>query len=164
MLNFVAWSSDRTGDRRWHISAVTGFGCVSAIILAATQQPVVRYVFLCFTATGIWSAIPQILAWAAATINLPAEKRAIALAMVNAIGNLSSVYGSQLWPKHTAPAYTLGFAVTAAFLGAGSILAALIPVLLKTFRPFITKAERELREKQELAREHARQEDEIQSV
>jgi hypothetical protein len=107
---------------------------------------------LCFVAAGIWTALPLILAWTSATINLPAEKRAICLAMVNAVGNLSSVYGSRIWPSTNGPRYTIGWAVTAAFLGGGMVVALLIPVVLKMVPVRLTAAEKEIEEKKEAAR------------
>lgn len=116
---------------------------------------------LCFVAAGIWTALPLILAWVSSTINLPAEKRAICLAMINAVGNLSSVYGSRIWPSTTGPRYTIGWSVTAAFLGGGMVLALLIPVFIKMIPIRLTKAEQELEDRRELARQQALGEDGI---
>ncbi|GAB0136829.1 hypothetical protein EsDP_00005117 [Epichloe bromicola] len=143
-LNILAWSSDRTQDRRWHITAALALGFLSSVVCAIVQAPVVRYVMLCFLATGIWSALPLILSWASNTISLPPEKRAIVLALVNAFGNFSSVYGSRIWPEEDNPAFHIGFGVTAGFLGAGMILAALIPVMCKAVKSEGTQAEKEL--------------------
>jgi hypothetical protein len=50
------------------------------------------------------------------------EKRAISIALINGVGNLSSVYGSFFWPVGDAPKYTMGFAITTAFMGLAGIL------------------------------------------
>ncbi len=146
-LNIAAFTADRTGDRRWHVAGALGVGCTCAVVCAAVQSPIVRYVMLCFVAAGIWTALPLILAWITQTISLPAEKRAICLAMINAVGNLSSVYGSQIWPSTTAPGYTIGWAVTASFLGTGTVLAILIPVILRLVPVRLTEAEVRLQER-----------------
>lgn len=143
-LNVLAWSSDRTHDRRWHITGALALGFLSSLICAIVQDPAVRYVMLCFLAAGIWSALPLILSWASNTVSLPPEKRAIVLALVNALGNFSSVYGSRIWPGEDSPAFHIGFGVTAGFLGAATILAALIPVMCKAVKSEGTRAEREL--------------------
>lgn len=143
-LNITAYSADRFGERRWHITGALFVGFVSALVCAVVHTPIVRYVMLCFVAAGIWTALPLILAWASKTIAFPAEKRAICIAMINAVGNLSSVYGSQIWPSSSAPLYTLGWGVTAGFLGGATIVAALIPVFLKLVPSKGTKAERAL--------------------
>jgi len=143
-LNVLAWSSDRTGDRRWHITSALALGFVCSVVCAAVQTSVVRYVMICFVAVGIWSALPLILSWTSNTISLPPEKRAIVLALVNAFGNFSSVYGSRIWPKDDSPTFHIGFGVTAGFLGGGMVLAALIPVLCNLVTWKGTKAERAL--------------------
>ncbi|KFY98974.1 hypothetical protein V498_01096 [Pseudogymnoascus sp. VKM F-4517 (FW-2822)] len=148
-LNICAYSADRNEERRWHITSALSLGFICAMVCAIVETPVVRYVMLCFVAAGIWSALPLILAWASKTIDLPAEKRAIAIAMINAVGNLSSVYGSQIWPTSSAPNYTLGWGITAGFLGAGACVAALMPVFIKLVPNKLTKAEIALKERGE---------------
>ncbi|ELR08205.1 hypothetical protein VC83_08031 [Pseudogymnoascus destructans] len=148
-LNICAYSADRHEERTWHITSALSLGFISAMVCAIVETPVVRYVMLCFVASGIWSALPLILAWASKTIDLPAEKRAIAIAMINAVGNLSSVYGSQIWPTKSAPHYTLGWGITAGFLGAGACVAALMPVFIKLVPNKLTKAELALKERGE---------------
>lgn len=151
VLNITAFSADRFNERRWHVTAALSMGFVAALVCAVVDNAKVRYAMLCFVAAGIWTALPLILAWVTSVINLPAEKRAISIAMINAVGNLSSVYGAQLWPSKTAPGYKLGWGVTAGFLGGGAIIAALIPVIMKIFKVKITKAERELGQRKEAA-------------
>jgi MFS family permease len=144
-LNALAYSADRLDERRWHITGALTVGFVAALVCAVVEKPVVRYAMLCFVAAGIWSALPLILAWASKTLDFPAEKRAICIAMINAVGNLSSVYGSQIWPTSSAPHYTLGWGVTCGFLGFGAVVAVLIPVVLKLVSTKGTAAERRLR-------------------
>lgn len=146
-LNIVAYSADRLQERRWHITGALTVGFIASLVCVTVTHPVVRYAMLCFVAAGIWTALPLILAWTSGVINMPAEKRAVSLALVNAFGNLSSVYGSRIWPSNTAPHYTMGWAITAAFLGGGAVVAALIPVVLKNVPHHVTKAEQELHER-----------------
>jgi len=143
-LNILAWSSDRAGERRWHIAGALAVGFACSVVCAAVQTPVVRYVMICFVASGIWSALPLILSWTSGVISLPPEKRAIVLAMVNAFGNFSSVYGSRIWPSKDSPTYHVGFGVTAAFLGAGMVVAVLLPVFCNMVNWKGTRAEREI--------------------
>ncbi|KAH7150228.1 putative vitamin H transporter [Dactylonectria estremocensis] len=145
-LNIVAWSSDRTGDRRWHITGALGVGFACSVVCVAVKTAVVRYVMICFIAAGIWTGVPLVMSWTSGVISLPAEKRAVVLALVNAFGNFSSVYGSRIWKTKDAPDYPIGFGVTAGFLGSGMILAALIPVVCRLLNYKGTKAERELAE------------------
>lgn len=119
-------SSDYFKDRRWHIVAFSALGLASSIVAAVVLQPTARYVMLCFMAAGVWSALPMALTWTSNTIKWPREKRAVAIATVNALGNLSSVYGSRIWPDFDAPRHAIGFGVTAGFLGTAVVLAAFL--------------------------------------
>ncbi|KAK7409275.1 hypothetical protein QQX98_008515 [Neonectria punicea] len=143
-LNINAWSSDRNAERRWHVAGPLAVGFACSVVCAIVKTPVVRYVMICFVASGIWGALPLILSWTSGVVSLPPEKRAIVLALVNAFGNFSSVYGSRIWKTNDAPEYPIGFGVTAAFLGAGMVLAAVIPVACRMIDWKGTKAEREV--------------------
>jgi hypothetical protein len=66
------------------------------------------------------------LAWTGNTLNFPKEKRAVSLALVNMIGNLSSVYGAQLYPASNGPRYVPGNVANATFCFAGAVLAVLM--------------------------------------
>ncbi|TVY71267.1 MFS transporter prlL [Lachnellula suecica] len=155
-LNITAYSADHFNERRWHITGALAVGFICSLVCAIVQTAIVRYVMLCFVAAGIWTALPLIIAWASKTMDFPAEKRAICIAMINAVGNLSSVYGSHLWPSTSAPQYTLGWGVTAAFLGAGCLGAALIPVFMHYVPVRLTKAELALKEQCEIAADERR--------
>lgn len=61
--------------------------------------------------------------WVANVIDTPAEKRAVAIALVNALGNSSSIYGVFLWPSKDAPRYIPGFSATTCFMGLIAIIA-----------------------------------------
>ena len=64
--------------------------------------------------------------WVPNVIDTPAEKRAVAIALVNALGNLSSIYGVFLWPKSDAPQYVPGFSATTIFIAGICVLAPVI--------------------------------------
>jgi hypothetical protein len=51
------------------------------------------------------------------------EKRAVCIAAINGVGNLSSVYGSFFWPAGDAPRYIKGFGITTGLMGLCGILA-----------------------------------------
>lgn len=128
-----ALSSDHFGDRRYHITAFSTLAIVSCIVAAVVHTPTVRYVMLCFIASGIYTALPMVLTWTSGTIHFPREKRAISIAIVNALGNLSSIYGSRIWPDWDGPYYPIGFGVTGGFLGVGAILALVLGFLFLKF-------------------------------
>lgn len=149
-LVILSWTADRTGDRRWHIAGCFGLSFVCTIVCIAVNNATVLYVMLCFYIAGLYTALPLILNWTSEVISLPAEKRAVVVAFVNSVGNLSAVYGSRLWPAEDGPNFITGFATTGAFTGFGTLLAIFIPILYKFFpAEGRTKAEREILEREQ---------------
>jgi hypothetical protein len=129
---------------------------VSSIICFQVETNVVRYIFLCFFISGLYFTLPLILTWASEVIGLPVEKRAVVIAFASAVGNLSAVYGSRLWPTTDAPVYSTGFTSVACFTAIGSLVAALSPFLFKYLPRFPTREEIEIAEGQAVA-EHGEQ-------
>ncbi|KAF2019920.1 allantoate permease [Aaosphaeria arxii CBS 175.79] len=144
-LIVLSFTADRTGDRRWHVAGCFGLSFVCTIVCIAVSHPVVLYTMLCFYIAGLYTALPLILTWASEVIALPAEKRAVVVAFVNSVGNLSAVYGSHLWPAKDGPKFITGFATTGAFTGFGMLLAIAIPIICKYLpEEGRTEAEREI--------------------
>lgn len=77
-------------------------------------------------------------------MSLPDEKRAVAIAAVNAVGNLAAIYGSYMWPSTDAPDYKPGFTAMVGMCGGAAIIAAILPTLFVYLPRFPTKAEKEL--------------------
>lgn len=146
----LSFTADRSRDRRWHIAACLGLAFACTIACISSSNTKVLYAMLCLYIAGLYTALPLILSWVSETIALPGEKRAVVVALVNSIGNLSSVYGSQLWPSADAPTFTKGFATVGAFTGFGTFLAATIPILLHYLpKEGRTKAEKEILEREQ---------------
>ncbi|KPM37791.1 hypothetical protein AK830_g8772 [Neonectria ditissima] len=149
-LIVLSYTADRTGDRRWHITGCLGLSFICTLVCITVNNPKVLYAMLCFYIAGLYTALPLILNWTSEIISLPAEKRAVVVALVNSIGNLSAVYGSRLWPASDGPDFIKGFATTGAFTGFGTLLAALIPVIVKYLpKEGQTKAERDILEREQ---------------
>jgi len=130
-LGFLAklaagWSSDRTGDRRWHTVALLGLGSVGLIGGALTQgQPILALVFICVAVIGLTGYTPSF--WAYALSMLGGTAGAAAIGMINSVGNLGSFAGPYLmgWIRQSSSAFTLGVLVLA---GAALLTAALVLV------------------------------------
>lgn len=106
---------------------VSGAGTVLFIAVTAASQNMVRCelfaaprfkrdivltyidVIAIFAFGIIYGCSPLVKTWGAEVIRYPAEKRAVAIALINSLGNASSIYGSWLWPDSDAPAYRMGF-------------------------------------------------------
>lgn len=63
------------------------------------------------------------LAWISNTVSRPAAKKAAAIAMVNAMGNVGSIPGSYIWPRRWGPLYAESFGIEIAVLGFASVCA-----------------------------------------
>ncbi|KAJ7487834.1 major facilitator superfamily domain-containing protein [Mycena latifolia] len=125
--------SDIRRERGNYITSAAVLSGISFIIVVAVDDKKVKYAFLCFAVAGIYAACPLTLLWVSSIIDHPAEKRAVAIAFVNALGNSASIYGSFLWPSNTGPRYVQGFAVTTVFVFLLAGLAQVNKLLLKKF-------------------------------
>lgn len=143
-LIVIPYTADRLSDRRWHIAGTLALAFMSAIICFQVSHDATRYAFLSFCIAGVYSSLPLIMVWLSETIELPAEKRSVSIAIANSVGNLSAVYGSRLWPTEDAPQYATGFTAIACFTGVGSLVAAAGPIIFKLLPRFPTRAELEV--------------------
>lgn len=91
-LLIVGWSSDRTGERRWHTAApmlVAGVGlCLSALTQSSTALAVSMF---CIAAAGLYSFFPSF--WALPTTFLAGSAAAASIGLINSIGNLGGFVG-----------------------------------------------------------------------
>ncbi|KAL5342924.1 major facilitator superfamily domain-containing protein [Aspergillus crustosus] len=143
-LVLVSLNSDRTQDRQWHVVFGLTLATIAGIIVVTVKHTAARYAFICFYISGVYCAFPMIMIWTSETILMPLEKRAVAIAMVNGLGDLAALYGSRMWPTSDAPLYIPGFTAMVAMCGAGAILAAVFPFCLRYLPTYRTKAEKEL--------------------
>ncbi|GLB42918.1 putative major facilitator superfamily protein [Lyophyllum shimeji] len=130
VFSFVSdWRRERGN---WITVGALGAG-VAFVVTVAADNLKVKYGFLCLGVGGIYAVCPLTLMWVSGIIDHPAEKRAIALALVNGLGNSASIYGAFLWPAKTGPRYVQGFAVTTVFVFLLAALAQLNKYLLRKF-------------------------------
>jgi hypothetical protein len=110
------FSADRTQKKPLFIMIASGLGMVFFIIVTAVTNHMVQYVFIILAFGMVYALPPLILTWVPNVISQPAEKRAVAIALVNALGNSASIYGVFLWPSTDAPRYIPGFSATTVFM------------------------------------------------
>lgn len=100
---------------RWRAVILVGWMAVAmvcAIITTAVYSIRGRYALLVIMASALWSANGLALSYASSSFSsMPVEVKAIALALVNAMGNLAQIYGAYLFPSTDAPKYVMGFGV-----------------------------------------------------
>ncbi|KAL1405686.1 hypothetical protein Q8F55_007352 [Vanrija albida] len=108
--------ADKTRQKAFVVLGAATMSTLSFIIITTVKHSNVRYPFLCVGAAGIWVSVPVFLSWVVTEFD-GREKRAVSIALVNGIGNLSSVYGAFLWDKKYSPDYMPGFATTTVLCG-----------------------------------------------
>jgi len=84
----IGRSSDRSGERRWHI-AIPGFLGAAGLVLSVTfaDNPVLAMAALTLGTVGILSTLP--LFWSLPTAFLGGTAAAAGIAMINSLGNLA---------------------------------------------------------------------------
>lgn len=92
------------------LTIMSGSGFVFFVATTAATNGMVRYVLGIFAFGTIYGCSPLTKTWISHVLSHPSEKRAVAIALINALGNGSSIYGSFLWPDKDSPRFTPGFA------------------------------------------------------
>ncbi|KAN0065994.1 hypothetical protein ACQY0O_000086 [Thecaphora frezii] len=123
----VNWHADRKREKPIHAAIPVTVAGVLCAVQASYPARHASYALLCFIAAGIWTALPCYLSYVTSVMAEPIAKRAVAIAIINSLGNFASVYGSFLWPSKTAPQYVQGWSVTAAFC----FIAAIVTVFVR---------------------------------
>jgi ACS family tartrate transporter-like MFS transporter len=86
----VGRSSDRRGERRWHV-ALSLFAAASGFLLAAGAHGALALAALSLTALGTCAALGPF--WSMARSLLSAEAAAAGIALINSVGNLGGFAG-----------------------------------------------------------------------
>lgn len=134
-VGITAVVADRFPKQRGLIIAGWLFeAMVCAIAICTEYGYTARYVLLVFTATGLWAANGLGLSYASSTFGVfPRQQRGIALALVNALGNLAQIYGAYLFPNEDAPKYIMGFSVIVAMCAFGVAVYIVAHVTLRKY-------------------------------
>jgi MFS transporter, ACS family, tartrate transporter len=90
----VATSSDRAGERRWHVAIPSFVSAVGLILSAATSDPLLSLLALSLAAAGIWGALGPF--WSLPTAFLTGTAAAGGIALINSLGNLGGFVSPML--------------------------------------------------------------------
>lgn len=115
------------------ICGLATVGCILFIAVTTTTNNVVQYVLTIFAFGTIYGCSPLVKTWVSDVIPQPAAKRAVAIALINSIGNASSIYSTWLWPAKDAPRYIPGFATTTSWLGLLAVLTVIFQYFFKKY-------------------------------
>jgi D-galactonate transporter len=131
----VSRSSDRSGERRWHLALSTivgGFGLIFSAIYAGNTA--LSLAGLTVATAGIITAQP--LFWNLPTAFLGGTGAAAGIGLISATGNLAGFVSPYLvgWIVEMTHSTTLGIRILALWLFLGSILALRVPAALVNSR------------------------------
>jgi len=125
--------ADRFKAKWQFVCGLSGLGCILFIAVTTVTNKTTQYVLTIFAFGTIYGCSPLVKTWVSDVIPQPAAKRAIAIALINSIGNASSIYATWLWPKTDAPRYIAGFATTTSWLGILCVSAVVFAWLFKKY-------------------------------
>lgn len=119
----AGWSSDRSGERRWHTAGLLFLGGFGLAALVQWQGHLaLGLVCLCVAVIGLTGYTPSF--WAYATSFLAGTANAAAIGLINSIGNLGSFAGPYAmgWLKE----HTTGYSAGVGLLSGSAVLTGLL--------------------------------------
>lgn len=88
----VGWSSDRSGERRWHTSVSLAAVSVGLFLAAAATDDVFLAVAMfCIVGAGLYSFLPTF--WSLPAMFLTESAAAVSVGLINSVGNLGGFVG-----------------------------------------------------------------------
>lgn len=112
------------------------FSMITSILVCVIYNFTARYALLVLMAMGLWASNALSLSFASSTFgSMNTEVRAIALALMNGMGNLAQIYGAYLFPSGDAPKYLKGFGVISGMLGFGVGVYITMHILVRRWKP-----------------------------
>ncbi|OAQ62877.1 MFS transporter [Pochonia chlamydosporia 170] len=118
----TTYVADRTQQRGLMLICTSLVGGIGYILLATVQTVGVRYFAVFLAAAGVFSTIPNILAW---TLNNQGSdtRRGANLVLINVVGQCGSVLSSRIYPIEEGPRFVKGQSICAAFMFFATLLA-----------------------------------------
>ncbi|KAI1763163.1 MFS general substrate transporter [Hypoxylon sp. FL1150] len=118
----TTWIADKTQQRCYVIAFTSIVGAIGYVVLATVETVGVRYFATFLASAGVFSTIPNILGL---TLNNQGSdaRRGMSIVLINLIGQCGPFVGNNVFTSNTAPRYTKGMAVCAAFMFFSAILA-----------------------------------------
>lgn len=115
MAILMSYTSGRFNERTWHITICKCIIIVGFIIPAVTTNIAARFVAIFIFVTFSFGINNIMLGWTSVTLGQTPEKKAVALALCNSIGNMSSVYTPYLWPSSDSPRFLKAWMASISF-------------------------------------------------
>ncbi|KAF5588513.1 nicotinamide mononucleotide permease [Fusarium pseudoanthophilum] len=137
----VAWSSDRTQEKFWHIVGPICIGLVGFIISMSTLNVAARYLAL-FLQASSYAGYIVFYSWISSTFPRPPAKRAVAIALINAFAQLGNIAGSYVWGLKE-NGYRKSYGIVTAMFGCTIVGALVLRMMLSRLNKRLEELERE---------------------
>lgn len=112
-MSLVGISSDRSGERSWHLAGSALAAAIGWSIVAASPSPVATLIGLCIAQAGMMSMLPVF--WTLPSVFLSGAAAAGGIALINSVANIGGFFGASILGQ-------LGLWSMALFLLAGAVL------------------------------------------
>ncbi len=114
-MALVGISSDRTGERRWHLAGSALAAAIGWAMVAWGRTPLIAMAGLCLAQAGMMSMLPVF--WTLPSVFLSGVAAAGGIALINSVANIGGFFGASILGQ-------FGLWSMAAILMSGSLLAA----------------------------------------
>jgi ACS family tartrate transporter-like MFS transporter len=131
----IGRSSDRTGERIWHIAMPAFVGAAAFVWAGLAGSPLVAMIAITIAFSGTWAS--NTVFWTLPTGLLSGMSAAAGLALINSVGNLGGFVGPYLTGliRGATTNYTWAYVMFAAALAAAGVVVVLIGVIAPEHRP-----------------------------
>jgi MFS family permease len=93
-MSLVGISSDRTGERRWHLAGAALLAAGGWSLVAWGPSPVVALTGLCLAQAGMMSMLPVF--WTLPSVFLSGMAAAGGIALINSVANIGGFFGASI--------------------------------------------------------------------
>ncbi|KAI8192188.1 putative transporter [Colletotrichum sp. SAR 10_75] len=111
----VPWSSGKYNERTWHITISKLIVCIGFVMSVASLNMAVRYTGIMLFVGATYGVNNLILGWTSSVLGQTDEKKAVAIAMANTLGNAASIYTPYLWPDSDSPRFLTAMCASIGF-------------------------------------------------
>ncbi len=127
LMVVIGWSSDRSGERRWHIAGSLGLAALGFAGAALAHSLAIALIAFSVTAVGLWGIMGPF--WALPTRVLGGQAAAGGVAIITMIGSIGSFLGPYLTGRlrDATHGFSTGLYVVAGTAVAGAVLTAFLP-------------------------------------
>ncbi|MFO1063051.1 MAG: MFS transporter [Pirellulales bacterium] len=115
-MSIIGISSDRTGERRWHLAGSALLAAVGWSLVAWGPSPMIAMIGLCLAQAGMMSMLPVF--WTLPSVFLSGVAAAGGIALINSVANIGGFFGASILGQ-------LGLWAMSIILLAGGVLSAL---------------------------------------